>query len=649
MDSGYDTGVIGAQAEPLPVQQLITAGGTLGPMLELELPQWPDDMLPPDPPAFAVAHKEFEEADTSALLGTHPAGPGGSTPADIDEFDDPLLGATHPTGLGGPTPTDTVGPGDPHIARGDTPELLADAHDTIFPALNPLAGATHSTEQRRTVPHPPGAAHAAAAALGSAQPFGMPAAPGAAAPSFGSVPGGSAQPFDITSATIGAAQQFGTIPASVGTAAYNTTPAGLDAAHAATTSAVGATSSAAPAVAASHSAAGGASAAAATPAVAPALPPDPVGALLHGLALPAVPGADALLKPFLDLLSGFGTGVLGAVNPASIIGQGSQVIQAAMQVGAGAFKTVDQVWQGKSARSAQEAGQRAQAQGQDTSQRGLDISQLTEQAAGVIQRGNVQLTAIAQAFAAEATALAPVVFTPPGQATLITTATESLGQAVSIVNATRAELSGYTAQLAGVVQQLTGADAATLNDAAQAAAQNIGQPMLDEAQQILSGDNARTVGLGSDSLGSRLGTGDATVAAGYGGYNGAHPGSYGGLGSYGGGGYSGGVGGGGGGAHPGGPGGSVPGLRPAAGVSAVPFGPGMPGAPGQGAGGGGFLGAPGAAAQRDNEDQKSRTVQPYHSATGNSDLTGSLGETTPEVIGQTHQDEIIYEYENDRL
>ncbi|WP_019927074.1 hypothetical protein [Nocardia sp. BMG111209] len=565
MDSGYDTGVIGLRAEPLPVQELVTAGGLHGPMLDLPLPQWPDDLPPLDPPAFALAHKEFEE-DGTATLGAHPAGlgglPGAAAPTHAAGLDDPLLGTAHP-------------------APGDTPGVLAAAHDTS--SANVLAGPAYS-------------AGTAPAALGAAP---------TADPGSGAL--GAAQPVDAT--------------------------------HSATTATL-----------AAHNAAGTGAAAAVptTPAVAPALPADPVGALLHGLALPAVPGADALLKPFLDLLSGFGTGVLGAVNPASIIGQGSQVIQAAMQVGAGAFKTVDQVWQGKAARSAQDAGQRAQAQGQDTSQRGLDISQLTEQAAGVIQRGNVQLTAIAQAFAAEATALAPVVFTPPGQATLITTATESLGQAVSIVNATRAELSGYTAQLAGVVQQLTGVDAGTLNDAAQAAAQNIGQPMLDEAQQILSGDNARTVGLTNDPLGSHLGTGDSTVAAGYGGYNGAHPGSYGyGLGSAGGygGGYAGGVGGG---PHPGGPGASVPGLRPA-GTPGIPFGPGMPGTPGQGAGGGGFLGAPGAAAQRDNEDEKSRTVQPYHSATGNSDLTGSLGETTPEVIGQTHQDEIIYEYDNDRL
>ncbi|WP_281032285.1 hypothetical protein [Nocardia aobensis] len=42
-------------------------------------------------------------------------------------------------------------------------------------------------------------------------------------------------------------------------------------------------------------------------------------------------------------------------------------------------------------------------------------------------------------------------------------------------------------------------------------------------------------------------------------------------------------------------------------------------------------------------------MQNYQSLTGNTDLTGPLGETTPEVIGQTHSDELISDYENDQL
>jgi hypothetical protein len=393
---------------------------------------------------------------------------------------------------------------------------------------------------------------------------------------------------------------------------------------------------------------GGATAVQQAAATLPPLPADPVGALMNGLALPAIPGIDTLFKPFLDLLSSFGTGVLGAVNPATLLSQSSQVIQAAMQIGAGALKSVDQVWQGQAARSAQAAGQQAQAHGDDTSQRGLDIAKLTEEAAAVVQRGNVQLTTVAQSFAAQATALAPVILTPPAQATLIASATESLGQAVAIVNATRGELAGYTGQLAGVVNQLLGPAGQQAADVAQSVAQNVGQPVMDQAQQLLSSDtSAQAIGLGTNP--STTMPGAPTVSTSY---NGAHPGSpgYPGLGTP----TLGGIPGLGTGSPsvpaPGGPGTAVPGTRPAPGLSGIPFGPGMPTAPGGTTPGtSGFMGAPGAGAQRGDDEQHTRNVQPYQSPIGNNDLTGPLGETAPEVIGQTHTDEIINDYEVDQL
>ncbi|WP_024805523.1 hypothetical protein [Nocardia sp. BMG51109] len=374
-----------------------------------------------------------------------------------------------------------------------------------------------------------------------------------------------------------------------------------------------------------------------------AMPADPAAALMSGLALPAVPGIDMLFKPFLDMLSSFGTGVMGALNPATLLSQSSQVIQSAMQVGQGALKSVGELWQGQASRSAQAAGQQTQAHGEDTAQRGLDISKLTEEAAAVVQRGNVQLTAVANSLAAQASALAPVILTPPGQATLIGLATEHLGQAVTIVNATRGELGGYTGQLSNVVQQVVGASGApNPAEVAQSMAQNIGQPIMEQAQGLASGAGSDTMTAG---LGDSTDPGIATHASSFGG-NGAHPGSGGGGGLSGGGlgGISGGAG-----ATPGGPGGAAVG-KPGA-MPGMPFGPGMPGAAGtSGMAGSGFMGAPGmAAGQRNNEEEHDRTVQPYQSPTGNTDLTGQLGETTPEVIGQTHHDEIINDYEMDQL
>ncbi|MFE6858020.1 hypothetical protein [Nocardia sp. NPDC057668] len=367
--------------------------------------------------------------------------------------------------------------------------------------------------------------------------------------------------------------------------------------------------------------------------VLPPLPADPIGDLMKGLALPAIPGLDALFAPFLELISSFGTGVLGGLNPATLLSQGSQLIETAVQVGKGAFETVESAWDGKASDSAQAASQQAQAHGRETAQRGVDLSAVTEQAAAVVQRGNVQLTAIAQSFAAQATALAPVILAPPAQTALITSATEHLASAITVVNLTRGELAGYTAQVNGMVGELlgpgSGPDPAAV---AKSLAQNVGQPILEQAKQLLEGSlNPASTDPGVSEPGTPTDPDTRAAALGSGGAGG------GGLSAGGGPGGGSGLGSGGGiPSTPGAPGSSIPGGSPGAGAGA-PVGAGGSGAPGTaGPGSPGFIGSPAAAAaNRGGADQDhARAVQPYENVSGESELTGDLGAATPSVIGE---------------
>ncbi|MFD6104690.1 hypothetical protein ACFWFQ_18695, partial [Nocardia salmonicida] len=223
---------------------------------------------------------------------------------------------------------------------------------------------------------------------------------------------------------------------------------------------------------------------ASTSAAATTLTEDPVAALMSGLSLPALPGIDTLFQPFLDLLSSFGTGVFSALDPTAILSSSSAVIEQAMSLAQGGVKTVQQVWEGQAADAATTASQQAQTQGQDTSQRGIDISALTQQAAAVVQTGNAQLTTIATTFAAQATALAPTIMLPPTQATLIGLATTHLGEAVSVVNVTRGQLMGYTGELSGVVGQLASQSGLpSPEEVLSAASENIGEPLLTQAEE----------------------------------------------------------------------------------------------------------------------------------------------------------------------
>jgi hypothetical protein len=375
----------------------------------------------------------------------------------------------------------------------------------------------------------------------------------------------------------------------------------------------------------------------------PSLPADPVAALMSGLALPALPGVDMLFKPILDLLGSFGTGVLGALDPTQILSQSSKIIETAMQVGKGGMQTVDQLWQGQAARNAQVAGQQANTQGQDTSQRGFDISELTQKAAAVVQQGNAQLTGIASSFATQAAALVPVIPTPPGQAALIATATEHLGQAVAVANATRGDLAGKTAELGGLVNQLIAPGGSPQpQEVAQAVMQNIGQPIMDQAQQAAQDTSTKAAGLLSDPSNPLSGT-PTNPAAAHSGTPGS-PGSPVGM--------------------PGSPStpstprpGGLPGATPPpfraiAAMPGSPLGVGGLGTTPAGTGNSSFMGgSPAAAGQRGSDDEeRSRNVEPYQSRTGNDDLTGPLGESTPDVIGATHSDEMVSsDYEQDQF
>lgn len=462
------------------------------------------------------------------------------------------------------------------------------------------------------------------------------------------------QPVDANAILTGAAAEVNT---ALGTANH--------AINQAITPAVQATQQA---VAQAQQVLGGASAAA-TPAPAgtpaavpnvPALPSDPVGALMNGLQLPAIPGVDQLMKPILDLLNSFGTGVLGALNPAQLLSQSSKVVELAMQVGKGSMQTVEQLWQSQAARDAQVAAQKANTDGTDTSQRGFDMAALTERAAEVVQRGNAQLTGVATSFATQAAALAPVILTPPAQATLLASATEHLGQAVGIVNATRGELGGHTAQLNGLVQQMLGQSGLPApQEVAAAAAKNIGEPLLNQAKQAAqSATDTATKAAGLDKSTSTPGTTTPSSVA-----PSTTPGSPSANGLFG---------------APGGrsgmPGGGRPGLSGAPGLPSSPRPSGLPGssapglrapgltepaaalrggAPGTGTGapGSSFMGAPAAAgAGGRSDDEHARNVQPYQSRQGNDDLTGPLGESTPDVIGATHPDELVgSDYEQDQF
>ncbi|KAA0023483.1 hypothetical protein [Antrihabitans cavernicola] len=393
-------------------------------------------------------------------------------------------------------------------------------------------------------------------------------------------------------------------------------------------------------------------------AAAPALPPNPLDMLLQGDGIPALPGIDQLLKPLTDLASGFGSGVLGAFDPTQILSQVSSALDGALQLGQTGLKGLDQVWQSGAAQNAQAMGQSAQVSGDEVSKRGKDISAVTRDAAGSVERGNIKLAGIVQSFVATAVAAAPVIFTPPGQAMLMASAADHLGQALAVVAQTRGELTTHTAHMAALAGPLSvPAGPAPMGAPGQspfaAASQAVdqGKPLIDSATksvegvvQGVSGNSAGSdpsstyasgLGSGADGSGALLGpaaTHAAGTSIGGGGVGGAGGLGSGALGLLGGGSAAGGrqaLGS----AAPGGLSGA-PGA-PTGGVAGVPTGTTASGMSGMG-GMGGMMGAAGRGGGGDNEHN---TPSYLNRPVNNSDVVGELPRVVSPVIGAPDPDE----------
>ncbi|MFD6896481.1 hypothetical protein ACFWB0_18280 [Rhodococcus sp. NPDC060086] len=172
--------------------------------------------------------------------------------------------------------------------------------------------------------------------------------------------------------------------------------------------------------------------------------PDSIAELLQSIPVPTLPEIDELLRPIVELGNMFGTGICEALDPSTILHQGSRLLDGAASIGRSALAALPDSWEGTAADTAADHSTRAQLASYELSERGDLIGQVTRAATATVERGNIELTGIAQSFIASAVATAPVAMTPPGQAALIASAVEHVSSALAVVARTRGELTGHT-------------------------------------------------------------------------------------------------------------------------------------------------------------------------------------------------------------
>ncbi len=206
---------------------------------------------------------------------------------------------------------------------------------------------------------------------------------------------------------------------------------------------------------------------------------------------------DALAQPIIDLLSSFGHGVVPTGGPSDALRRTSTTLDGIHQAGSAGINQVTSAWQGQGGDAAMDKALKVQTSAASISDRGLNMADVVNQAAASVQTGQKELDAILQSFVQSVTVLGPAVTTPPGLATVVSSAIDHLGQALNVVSRTRSELDTHTASMTELTPAPPTPSAASTTTAAASAA-----PIASGVQQAgsLLGGVASTGGSMMSSL-----------------------------------------------------------------------------------------------------------------------------------------------------
>ncbi|MGW5105785.1 hypothetical protein [Nocardia sp. NPDC004123] len=199
----------------------------------------------------------------------------------------------------------------------------------------------------------------------------------------------------------------------------------------------------------------------------------PVGDVLQTLGLPALPqlpampplpdmpplptlDLTALTKPLTDLASAFGTGQLGQGLDASKMLSGvSSALQQVMSIAQSVMSLAgSNSWQGSGATGAAEKGTAAQTNALELEGQNLHQKTVMAGAATSVATGAALMSAIITKFVTGVTVAAPFIGTPPGQAFLLSLASETAAEATAVVAKTRTEMTVHSANMTTAGQKV---------------------------------------------------------------------------------------------------------------------------------------------------------------------------------------------------
>ncbi|WP_370512145.1 C40 family peptidase [Skermania sp. ID1734] len=180
-----------------------------------------------------------------------------------------------------------------------------------------------------------------------------------------------------------------------------------------------------------------------------------------------------LAQPMVDLLQGFGTGLLAGgaeIDPAAGLRASSVAVDAVHGLGQSAVAALGTSWSGAAADAAIAKAAAAQQTAAQIADRGNALAAVMQRAAADVQAGNAELEGILQSFLAIAAAAGPALLTPPGELMILSAAIEHLNRALAVVARVRGQLATHTSEITALPQIDTPAPAEATAPAATAPA-----------------------------------------------------------------------------------------------------------------------------------------------------------------------------------
>ncbi|MFF2088377.1 NlpC/P60 family protein [Nocardia sp. NPDC058176] len=215
-----------------------------------------------------------------------------------------------------------------------------------------------------------------------------------------------------------------------------------------------------------------------------------------------------IAQPLYDLLSSFGSGVVGTGGASDGLRATSTNLDQIHQLGRSGINAVNAAWDGQAVDAATAKALRVQTSSATLSDNGTEMATVVDQAAAYVETGQKELDGIVNSFLTDVSKLAPTLGTPVGLTAVVSSAIDHIGQGLGVVGRVQDELGTQTA----AIQELTPAPSSVAPASVSGGATNAASSLGSNLLSAVASTGSSVLGAVSSSASSAL-TGASTPAA----------------------------------------------------------------------------------------------------------------------------------------